>query len=104
MCNDAELRLERDTATQRLTIERDQLVVHSEVTAPLGLRAMCNRHHLVLAVDRESEPERGAHQLDDLRCQWGGALFLSLGQYNLHLGRRWHRIGRCSRLRFVRNM
>ena len=26
-CNDAELRLERDAATQRLTIERDQLVV-----------------------------------------------------------------------------
>jgi hypothetical protein len=72
----SELLLERDAAIQRLTIERDQLVVHSEAIAPLGLRAMCNRHYLVLAVEREPEPERGVHQLDDLRCQWGGALCL----------------------------
>eukprot|EP00964_Phaeocystis_antarctica_P161454 scaffold133374_cov79-Phaeocystis_antarctica.AAC.1 len=74
----AELLLE-GAAAQRPPVEREQAVVHGEAAAPLGLRAGCDRHHPVLAVEREPQPERRAHQLDHLRHR------------PARLGRRWRR-------------
>mmetsp|Transcript_68149 Transcript_68149/g.164770 ORF Transcript_68149/g.164770 Transcript_68149/m.164770 type:complete len:216 (-) Transcript_68149:778-1425(-) len=68
--NGAELLVKGDAGAQRLAVERDQTPPHSEATATLGLRVLCDLHHCVLAVDGEPKPERGAHHLHGDGLLW----------------------------------
>eukprot|EP00964_Phaeocystis_antarctica_P009366 scaffold5077_cov54-Phaeocystis_antarctica.AAC.2 len=67
-CDGTELRDERAAAAEGLAIDLDQLVLHLKLA--VGLRAGCDRDHLVLAVDGDPLPSRCARARPSSSASW----------------------------------